>query len=191
MRPALHHHQDLPSVMILMFLLVFLTDLRRLRHLLDRQTHLDYHQDCLPAPPPAGGRERARAENAPRERSRPRSQSPEPPLKPIPMNDEDDDQSPQDGDNDNGPDCVIVCILAHKHHKRHRYQRHKRRRYQCHKRHRYHQYNQWLSKSRLQYLMKTLAAPEDDKDPDRENEHLYMYRYIPIMSQQLWNHKVA
>ena len=39
-----------------------------------------------------------------------------------------------------------------------------------------HQYSQWLSKSRLQYLMKTLVAPEDDEDPDRENEHLNMYR---------------
>ena len=63
-------------------------------------------------------------------------------------------------DNDNGLDRVIVCILTHKHHKRHRYQRHKRLRY--------HQYSQWLSKSRLQYLMKILVAPEDDKDPDRE-----------------------
>ena len=39
-------------------------------------------------------------------------------------------------------------------------------------------YNQWLSKSHLQYLMKTLVALEDDKGPDRENEHLYMYLYI-------------
>ena len=50
----------------------------------------------LPAPQPAGGRERARAEHAPRERSRSRSQSPEPQLKPIQMSDDDDDQSPQD-----------------------------------------------------------------------------------------------
>ena len=79
------------------------------------------------------------------------------------------------GDNGNGPDRVIEYILTHK----------------LHKRHRYHQYRQWLSKSCVQYLMKTLVAPEDDTDPDRENEHLYMYRKIPMMSQQLWNHKVA
>ena len=36
MRPALHHHQDLPSLMTLMFLLVR-------HHLLDRQI-LDFHQ---------------------------------------------------------------------------------------------------------------------------------------------------
>ena len=40
MRPALHHHQDLPSLRILMFLSIFLTHLRRLLGL------LDYHQDC-------------------------------------------------------------------------------------------------------------------------------------------------
>ena len=79
------------------------------------------------------------------------------------------------GDNDNGPDRVIVCILPHKHHKRHRYQRHERRRYQRHKRHQFHQYSQWLSRSRLLVLMKTLVALEDDKDPDHGNEHLYMY----------------
>ena len=48
MRPALHHHQDLLSLMILMFLLI-LTHLRRLLDLLDlldRQIHLDYHQVC-------------------------------------------------------------------------------------------------------------------------------------------------
>ena len=67
------------------------------------------------------------------------------------------------GDNGNGPDRVIVCILLHKHHKRHGYQRRKR--------HRYHQHSRWLSKNRLQYLMKTLVALQDDKDPDRENEH--------------------
>ena len=64
------------------------------------------------------------------------------------------------GDNGNGPDRVIVCTLLHKHHKRHRY----------------HQYSRWLSKSRLHYLMKNLGALEDDKDPDRENEHLYKNR---------------
>ena len=79
------------------------------------------------------------------------------------------------GDNGNGPDRVIVCILPHKRHKRHQY----------------HQYSQWLSKSRLRYLVKTLVTLEEDKRPDRENEHLYMYLYIPMMSQQLWNHKVA
>ena len=77
------------------------------------------------------------------------------------------------GDNDNGPDRVIVYIHTHKHHQRHGY----------------HQHNQWLSKSRLQYLMRTLVAPEDDKDPHGEKEHLYMYRHIPLMSQQLWNNK--
>ena len=82
------------------------------------------------------------------------------------------------GDNGNSPDRVIEYTLTHKHHKRHRYQRFKR--------HLYCQYNQWLSKSRLQYLMKARAAPEDDKDPDRENEHLFMY-----LSRQPWNHKVA
>ena len=97
MRPALHHHEDSPSLMILTFLLVLLTHLQRPLDLLDRQIHLDYHQDCPPAPPHAGGRGRARAENVTRERSRLRSQSPEPQLKPIPMSDDDDDQSPQDG----------------------------------------------------------------------------------------------
>ena len=38
-----HLHQDLPSLMILMFLFV-LTHLRRLLDLLDRQIHLDYHK---------------------------------------------------------------------------------------------------------------------------------------------------
>ena len=33
------------------------------------------------------------------------------------------------------------------------------------------------------------GSSRDDKDPDREKEHLYMYRHIPMMSQQLWNHK--
>ena len=45
-RPALHHHQDLSSLMILMFLLILLTHLPRLLNLLDRQIHLDNHQDC-------------------------------------------------------------------------------------------------------------------------------------------------
>ena len=40
------HHQDLVSLMILMFLLVLLTHLRRHQNLLDRQIRLDYHQDC-------------------------------------------------------------------------------------------------------------------------------------------------
>ena len=77
------------------------------------------------------------------------------------------------GDNDNGPDRVIVYIHTNKRHKRHGY----------------HQYKQWLSKSCLQYLMKILGAVEDDKDPDREEEHLCMYRHIPLMSQQLRNHR--
>ena len=46
MRPALHHHQDLLSLMILMFLLILLTHLRRLLNLLDSQIRLDCHQDC-------------------------------------------------------------------------------------------------------------------------------------------------
>ena len=33
----------------------------------------------------------------------------------------------------------------------------------------------WTKKAESQYLMKTLVALEDDKDPDRENEHLYRY----------------
>ena len=82
------------------------------------------------------------------------------------------------GDNGNGPDRVIVCILLHKRHKRHRHL--------CHKRHRYHQYSH-----SLQYLMETLVALEDDKDPDRENEHMYMYLNTPMMNQQLRNNKVA
>ena len=55
------------------------------------------------------------------------------------------------GDNGNDPDRMMMCILLHKHHKRHRYQRHG------------HQYCQWLSKSGFQYPMKTMVALEDDK----------------------------
>ena len=72
MRPAFHHHQDLPSLMILMFLLILLTHHSHLLDLLDRQIRVDYLQDYLPTPPPAGGNGRARAE------------------------DDDDNQSPQD-----------------------------------------------------------------------------------------------
>ena len=105
MRPALHHHQDLPSLMSLMFLLV--------RHrLLDRQIRLDFHQDGPQLLHLLVGE---RAESASRERSRPRSASPEPQLNPIPMSDGDDDQPPQDG-RQRGPDRVIKYILTHKRH---------------------------------------------------------------------------
>ena len=43
---SFHHHQDVLSFMILMFLLILLTHLRRLLGFLDRQIHLDCHQDC-------------------------------------------------------------------------------------------------------------------------------------------------
>ena len=43
MRLALHHNPDLPSLMILMFLLLVLVP--HLWRVLDRQVHLDYHQD--------------------------------------------------------------------------------------------------------------------------------------------------
>ena len=87
MRPVLHHHQDLLSLMILMFLLILLTHFQRLMNLLDLQSCLDYHQDS-PAPPLAGGTGRARAESVSRERS----QSREHQLRPFPMSDDDDDQ---------------------------------------------------------------------------------------------------
>ena len=33
--------------------------------------------------------------------------------------------------------------------------------------------------------MKTLVAQEDDNDPDRKNENLYMYFFVPMMSQHV------
>ena len=54
-----------------------------------------------------------------------------------------------------------------------------------------HQFDQWLSKSLLLNLMNILAAPEDNKGPDRVTEHLYMYLHLPMRSQQSWNHKVS
>ena len=84
MRPAIRLHQDLSSLMILMFFLTLLTHAQRLLGLLDRQIHLNFHQDCPQLLHLLVG-QKARAENVWRERARQRSQSLEPQLKPIPM----------------------------------------------------------------------------------------------------------
>ena len=84
MRPALHHRQNLPSLMILMFLFV-----QGLVDLSYPPTNLGFPARLPPAPPPANG-ERTRAVDRSRERSRPRSPLPEPQLIHIPMSDGDD-----------------------------------------------------------------------------------------------------
>ena len=123
---ALHHHQDLPSLMSLMFILVR-------HHLLDRQIRMDFHQDGSQLLHLLVG-ESVRADSASRERSRPRSPSPEPLLNPIPMK----ISHHRTGHNGNGPDRVIEYILTHKPHKRHKYRK----------------INPWLSRSLLLYRMR-------------------------------------
>ena len=124
----------------------------------------DYHQD-------AGGRERDQEPKMHRVRDhRPRSQSPEPQTK---------SKSPsvmmmmishhRMRDNGNGPisrDRVHPYAQAPQ----------APTDTSATNAHQYHQYNQWLSKKRSLYLMKILAAPEDDTGPDRE--HLYMYLFF-------------
>ena len=136
-----------------------------------------------PVPPPAGGKERARAENAPRERSRPRSQPREPQLKPIPMSDDDDDQSPQD----------------------------ERQRQRSSSRDRVHPNAQAPQTPPIpapqtppvppihsMVIQEPFTVPDEDsgssgrRQISRSRERAPVHvPILPMMSQQLWNHKVA
>ena len=94
MRPALHHRQYLPSMMIMMFL-SFKTSwtLSWTTRSLDPPDNPEFPPVLPPVPPPAGG-ERTRAVDQSRGWSRPRSPLPDPQLVHIPMSDGDDDQPP-------------------------------------------------------------------------------------------------
>ena len=127
-RPALHHRQDLTSLMILIFLLVDILNLLR---------YLPRWPPSLwpPAPPPAGEGERVRTGNSSRERSRPRSTLPEPQLTRIPMAGGDDGRPPQDG-------------------RQRQRSRSRDRVHLMHKRHRNHKFNLWAFRSLLMNRMR-------------------------------------